>query len=157
MPSFKDANGREFEAVITLSTAIKLQKIGINLNKPLEIPDALNANLELLGQSIYIVFEQSIKSHGLTEETFVDALAGDALSAANDAMWEAIVLFSQPPLRAALRKLWSKGAEVTTLISSQIETAMDETTAQQILTSLKQRGNSQESQDSNQAAEHSEN
>lgn len=157
MPSFKDANGREFEAVITLSTAIKLQKIGINLNKPLEIPDAWNANLESLGNSIYLACEQSIKAHGLTDETFVEALSGDAISAATDAVWEAVILFSQPPTRAALRKMWSKGAEVTTLAANQIEAAMDKATAQQILTSLKQRGNSPESADSNQAAEHSAN
>jgi len=144
MPSFKDASGREFDCVVTLSTAIKLQKIGVNLNKPVEIPDAWNADLELLGSTIFLVAEQSIKSHGLTEETFVEALEGDAISDATEAVWEAIILFSQPPIRAALRKLWSKGKEVTNLASSQIEATMNATTADQILTSLKQHGNSQE-------------
>lgn len=151
MQSFVDASGREFEAVITLSTAIKLQKIGVNINKPLTIPDAWNADLKLLGDTIYLACEKSIKQHGLTDETFVEALEGDAISAATDAVWDAIILFSQPPIRAALRKLWNKGTEVTKLASSRVETAMDQTTADQILTSLKSHGNSQGSQDSNPA------
>lgn len=158
MPSFKDAIGREFEAVITLSTAIKLQKIGINLNKPMDIPDVWNANLEALGNSIYLACEQSIKSHGLTDETFVEALSGDAITDATNAVWEAVILFSQPPIRAALRKMWNKGAEVTTLISQQMETAIDKATPEQILTSIEKRGNSQASQESHQTeTEHSAN
>lgn len=157
MPSFVDASGREFEAVITLSTAIKLQKIGVNMNKPLTIPDAWNADLKLLGDTIYLACEKSIKQHGLNDETFVEALEGDAISAATDAVWDAVILFSQPPIRAALRKLWSKGTEVTKLASSRVETAMDQATADQILTSLKLHGNLPVSQDSNQQNEQSAN
>lgn len=158
MPSFKDAIGREFEAVITLSTAIKLQKRGIDLNKPMDIPNVWNSNLEALGDSIYLACEQSIKSHGLTDETFVEALSGDAITDATNAVWEAVILFSQPPIRAALRKMWSKGSEVTTLISQQMETAIDNATPQQILTSIEKHGNSPESQELHQMGiEHSAN
>jgi len=157
MPSFVDAFGREFETVITLSTAIKLQKMGVNMNKPLTIPDAWNADLKLLGDTIYLACEKSIKQHGLTDETFVEALEGDAISAATDAVWDAVINFSQPPIRAALRKIWSKGAEVTTLASSRVETALDQTTPEQILTLSRPHGSSQGSQDSNQQNEHSAN
>lgn len=137
MPSFKDASGREYEATITLATAIKLQKIGVNLNKPVSIPDAWNSDLELLGDTIWFACEKSFREHGYDEKTFAECLAGDAITDATEAVWESIILFSQPSTRTALQKLWGKGKEVTELAATKILASLDQTTAEQILISSK--------------------
>lgn len=126
MPTFRDSTGREYEASITLATAIKLQAAGVNMNKPMEIPDKWTSDLSSLGASLWLACEKSFVKHGFTEDTYAEILDGDTLASAMNALWDAVILFSQPPIRAALKKLWTAGANLTTAAAKQIDAAIDQ-------------------------------
>lgn len=156
---FRDSKMRQFEGVIVLPTAVRLKKIGIDLGGDLpKTLDGIKDDPELLGNVLYIVHESSVKSHGMTEEDFGQILDGNVLPAAVDSLIDAIINFSQPGIRPALRSLVSKGEEVQRLTTLRAIQAIDEMTPEMILSTLSGSvGNSPESLESIPAKEHSEN
>lgn len=134
---FKDSTNREFAAVIVLPTITELRKINVNLGRGLsEVMSQLADDPALLGDVLWIVHRDSIQMHGLTDEQFGRILDGNTLAAAVESLEEAIINFSPPATRPALRKLAQKGKEVLNLAGQSAVTEIEALSAETILNSL---------------------
>lgn len=131
---FTDSQGRKFDAVIVLPTVVQLKAMGVDLGLDLpKVVEAIQADAELLGNVLYLVHQESAETNGVSDSQFGRLLNGDTLPKAIDSLIDAIINFSQPATRAALRKLVEKGRDVNRLTAERMELAVDRLSAEQIL------------------------
>jgi hypothetical protein len=123
---FKDSKNRKFEGVIVLPTVVRLKALGVDLGGDLPVMlQQLQADPELLGNVLYLVHEASAKELDVSDQDFGYLLNGDTLAAAFDSLVDAIINFSQPAMRPAMRKLVEKGNEVTRIHMERLETEVN--------------------------------
>jgi hypothetical protein len=102
MKTFKDARGREWRLQLTLATVKRIQeRHGVN------IADAddflrLHNDFALFGAVIATLLQPQFTEQQITAEDLEEAMDGDALAAARDAMLEELTFFS--PNREAAQK-----------------------------------------------------
>lgn len=150
MQTFQDTAGRQYTAEVTLATAIALKKQhGIVLQDLAngELLARLDDDPELLVNVLWLVVEPSAKAYDLTADKFGEALGGDTLATAVDALLQAIVNFSRPSARKPLQSILDKSREVQELAGQKVVAALAAITPEQMLTSLTGAGGSPASQD----------
>lgn len=144
---FQDSAGRTYRAAVTIRTAARLRELGIDLNRmgEPEFWETVTADPDRLGRALWLLVEKSAVDQGVTADQFVEALEGDAVYAACQAMREAFLSFCQPSVRTALRTLLEKGQAAEQIAVQQMTEQIDRLTPETILTSLRSGSNSPES------------
>lgn len=147
---FKDSQGRSFESLIVLPTAVELKSIGVDLGADInEVLKGLQSEPELLGQVLYLVHQEAAEKLQVAPEQFGRLLNGDVLPNAVDSLIEAIINFSHPATRAPLRKLMETSKVVQAGIAEQMMQIAERVDPQQVLSTLsKQLADSPESSES---------
>jgi hypothetical protein len=146
--SFQDSHSRKYEVVVTLGTAIAIKKqTGVNLSDIGDgsVLDRISNDPELLVGVLWCAVQASAIEHQLTPEQFAASLGGDTLSTAVEALLNAIVLFSPPSARTALRKMVDLSRQTQALAGQRVETALESVTPEMLLTASAGVGNLQES------------
>ena len=137
MATFTDAKDREWAVEVTVGTIKRVRSlIDVDL---LDLSDGSNMITRLaidpilLCNVLFVVCKPQADEAGVTDEQFGEALFGDALEAATNAMLEALVSFFPPRQRPALMRALEKMQELTEmgvaaaekiLESGQVEAAM---------------------------------
>lgn len=135
MPSFKDANNREWTIRLDAPTVLRVR--AATCDQPnckhlqgsgctgVDLADLsgdtqlrLHRDVVLLVNTIYLLCEPEAKKLGVTDEQFGAALVGDAILNATMAMDEAIAFFFPASKREILRAVTAKDAEVEKLATA---------------------------------------
>jgi hypothetical protein len=109
---FKDLAGREWSCAITVATVKRvLERLKIDLMDVFKKGSQLQARLFsepiLLCDVLYTVLEPQAKSMGVTELQFAEAMGGDAMDGAVEALITGLHRFPRlPEIRAALQKVY---------------------------------------------------
>ena len=135
---FKDNQGREYDCVVTIATAIAFKKLGVNLmgNFDGKLWQQLADDPELLVNVLAESVRGSLESLKIDEAEFARSLGGDSLEAASFALRDAIADFSPPLQRAAMKKLISKSDAAQNLAAERMMKAIEAITPESLLTSL---------------------
>ncbi len=144
---FQDSQGREYDARITLGTAIAIKReTGINLSDIGDgsVLDRISNDPELLVGVLWLAVRDSAAQHQITPEQFGESLGGDTLHAAVQSLLNAIVLFSPPSARTALQKMVDLSRQTQTLAGQRVEDALTHVTPEMILTASSGAGSSPE-------------
>jgi hypothetical protein len=138
MQSFKDIQGRTYDAVVTMRTAIRLKGMGIDLNHlgQDDFWEKVAEDLEKFGQLLWMLVEKSAVAQGVDSESLIDSLDGDALYAAGQAIREAFLSFCQPSARAALRALLDKTKEAEAIALEMVTAELNKITPEALSASL---------------------
>jgi len=132
MPTFKDANDREWTIKLDAPTILRIRAatcdvpnckhlqgcgcIGIDLGDLTgQVQVQLRRDVVLLVNTLYLLCQPEAQRQGITDEQFGACLVGDAIERATIAMDEAIAVFFQAGPRAILRAIAAKDAEVRKL------------------------------------------
>jgi hypothetical protein len=149
---FSDKRGREYDCVVTIATAIKFKKLGVNLMGSFDgkLWEQLADDPELLVNVLAESVRGSLDEMNVTEEEFARSLGGDSLESASLALRQAIADFSPPLQRAAMKKLIEKSDQAQQMAAERMLKAIDDLTPESLLNSLNSAGNKLESSDSHQ-------
>jgi hypothetical protein len=104
--TFTDREGRKWCLALTVGTVRRVQSLtGINLGAlDQKMFDSLATDWAKLVDVICAVVRPQLEEHGLSDEDFAESLGGDELHEATEALLAALVDFSHPKRRPALRK-----------------------------------------------------
>lgn len=129
MPTFKDADGRDWNLTLTLGVARRIKDdLGIDFGA---IGDGslffkLAGDPYKLGAVLWLLIEREAERRKITDEQFLDALDGDVLGAAISALGEAVVNFTPAPMRAAVAKAFAKTEEAQQVAMTTLMDWMDQ-------------------------------
>jgi hypothetical protein len=132
MPTFKDANDREWTIRLDAPTVLRIRAdtcdrdlckhlqgsgcTGVDLvDLSGDTQMKLHRDVVLLVNTLYLLCEPECKKLGITSEQFGAALVGDAIASATIAMDEAIAFFFPASKRKILQAVTAKDAEVEKL------------------------------------------
>lgn len=132
MPTFKDANDREWTIRLDAPTVLRIRAAtcdrercrhlqgsgctGIDLvDMSGDTQAQLHRDVVLLVNVLYLLCEPEAKQRGVTDEQFGAALVGDAIYHATTAMDEAIAFFFPEQTRKILTAVTAKEDQVKTL------------------------------------------
>ena len=132
MPTFKDANDREWTIKLDAPTVLRIRSAtcdvpnckhlqgcgctGVDLaDLSGETQRQLRRDVVLLVNTLYLLCQPEAQRQGITDEQFGACLVGDAIRRATIAMDEAIADFFPEETRAILRAITAKDTEVRTL------------------------------------------
>ncbi|MGD9720543.1 MAG: hypothetical protein AB7E98_06000 [Pirellulales bacterium] len=132
MPTFKDANDREWTIKLDAPIVLRIRSTtcdvpnckhlqgcgctGVDLaDLTGETQRQLHRDVVLLVNTLYLLCQPEAQRQGITDEQFGACLVGDAIRRATIAMDEAIADFFPEETRAILRAVCAKDAEVRTL------------------------------------------
>lgn len=111
MPKFTDTKGREWEVAIDV-TAVGDLKDRLKLRVgTAEFHEAMGDPCQV-ANILYVLCEDQCKKAGVDDREFGRGLAGDVIERANDALYEAYVLFSPSDRRKPLKLVADKGKTV---------------------------------------------
>ena len=137
---FKDTDGREYDLKVSLAAAITLEeKHGINLRDHYSgtLYEQITASTSTLLNVVGVLAAKSLAEHGLTVQQMADSLDGDAVAAMQAALEAAIVDFSPPVARPAMRTIQEKRDRVASLTGlkriSLVEEMLSETEVARML------------------------
>ena len=146
VPSFKDADGRDWYIVLTVGKCRKVkQHCGLELTKLWQSDDGL---AELItdpirfAEILWVLCEERADTLAVTPDQFGDALDSRAIEMAFEAFTDAIVNFSPPAMRQAIRNAidttqeaqaktgeamasWVQSPKVQQMIDAQIQKAVE--------------------------------
>ena len=113
MKTFKDMTGLEWRVSVNITTIkrvkgmcdVDLLDIGADENN---IIARLMDDPILLCNVIYSICAPQATEHGISDEAFGEAMAGDAIDSATDAVLSDLVDFIPASKRPALRKMYEK-------------------------------------------------
>lgn len=118
MQSFRDSQGRLWDLSVTVAAVRRVKALtGVDLYALLEdgfgpLADLLSDPCKL-ADVLYAVCRPAAEERQVTDEQFGEALAGDVLDAASEALVQAVIdFFPQPEGREHLRRVVRKGREV---------------------------------------------
>ncbi|RIK82886.1 MAG: hypothetical protein DCC68_05060 [Planctomycetota bacterium] len=125
MPSFKDANGREWLVTVDVAQIRRVrQRLKLNL-ADLQEGDLLLrlADPVTLVDVLFVLVLPQAEEKNVSDEQFASALGGDTLTEATTALLEALCDFFQEPQRTFLRMVLAatkrKQAEAMTLLETE--------------------------------------
>jgi hypothetical protein len=114
--TFTDTEGRVWAVEVTTSTVQRVRKLlGVDIMQAVEgslIPKLVNDPM-LLVDVLFAVLKPQADALGVTDEQFGEALGRGKLWEARDRLAAAIVFFSPPEKRSAIRKVWTKTKALT--------------------------------------------
>ena len=132
MATFTDDRGRTWIVTLNLRTAKTVKQkndfdfLGDGKEHPIL---RLAGDMALLGDVLWTLCEQQARERGITEQDFGEAIAGDSLDAAVNALAEAYSDFSpNPKRRETLRQLWARLREVEALELEKAQAALTDST-----------------------------
>jgi len=108
MANFRDAENRVWQVTVTVATLRRVRELAsVDLAGLLdgELLDRLSSDPVLLADVLYAVCKPEADSRSVTAESFGEALAGDALDDATQALLEGLAGFFPKKRRAAAEKL----------------------------------------------------
>lgn len=147
MQSFVDNAGRTWEIAINVATVRKLRGSPLKLDLMQVVANGADGLGKLLGDPVtfvdmlYVICQEQADKHGISDEDFGRAMAGDAIQQAAE-MWleELISFFPEKKARENLRLLIEKSKTVGSLMldqmASQVESLNPETIATALTKSL---------------------
>jgi len=108
MHVFRDAAGREWSLTISIATVKRIKALaGVNIVEEISnarLLERLCVDPVLLCDILYAICKPDADRLGVTDEQFGQALAGDAIEAATNAMLQELVDFFPTRRRAVLKK-----------------------------------------------------
>lgn len=123
IPEFRDASGRRFTLILNygLAEAIE-QALGIDLVNAHngEALQRLSFDGKLFVQTLAMLCEEQLRAQGTTPAEFVQALDGDALAAAGQALEEMLLVFIRPRMRPIFQELRKLIDEVSQQTSQRV-------------------------------------
>jgi hypothetical protein len=121
MPTFRDANGREWSFQITCSDLEPLREraefdVAALVEDTGRALQRLQHDYALVARAVWVLCEEQAEARGISEEHFRRGLFGDALGAAQKALMEACAhFFPDPAMRRvfelAIAEIHGKHAE----------------------------------------------
>jgi len=132
MAIFRDSAGREWNVTLNLGTAKLVKKahgfdfLGDGKEHPIL---RLAGDMELLGNVLWTLCERQARERNITEQDFGEAIAGDSLDAAVNALAEAYSDFSpNPKRRETLKRLWARLRDLEALELEKAQAALTDST-----------------------------
>lgn len=128
MREFKDSAGRKWELVITVGAVGRVQQeTGVLLTALFDdgckVLGELSADVVKLVSAIYCLCRKQAEAACVSAEEFADALGGDTLGAAGEALVRATAdFFTSPEQRATAHAMLDKLQEVGQQVTSQATT-----------------------------------
>ena len=105
--TFRDINGRTWSVAITVGVIRRVRdRMGINLGDPMAMVE-LGARLQVpcaLVDRLWVLCEPQAQQAQVSEEAFGEALVGDAIEQAAEALLAAWIDFFPTPTRAVLTR-----------------------------------------------------
>lgn len=112
MQSFTDTEGRAWEVRVTTWTVERCRNLlDVDLCDVASLAPRLMDDPVLLAKVIYVACKPQADAAGVTDEQFTNALYGDVIDDATNAMIEAIIDFFQKSRRDLMRQAWQKCRE----------------------------------------------
>jgi len=129
MHVFRDAAGREWSLTISIATVKRIKALaGVNIVEEISnarLLERLCVDPVLLCDILYAICKPDADRLGVTDEQFGQALAGDAIEAATNAMLQELVDFFPTRRRAVLKKALAAAAEMDEAQLAAVEKKID--------------------------------
>ena len=130
MRKFKDEECREWIVRVDTTTIRKARdRFGIDLDGILSDKEPLKRladDVVLRVDVLWCCVEEQAKQKGITPDEFGQALYGDAIESATDALMEAIIDFFPRSRRDLLEKVWQKSKERATAEMERVNAIVEE-------------------------------
>jgi len=146
--SFTDRHNRKWLIEINVALAKKVRALtGVDLYRLVEnefakLQELLRDPITLV-DVIYVLCKEQADAAKLTDEQFGAGLAGQTVVAAADAFFEAFVSFSQDQRTAAvLRSMKAKGEAAVSILLTEAEQKLEQTTPESMVQELKEKSGS---------------
>jgi hypothetical protein len=127
--TFTDTTGRAWAVEITTSTVLRVRTLAsVDLMEAIEgslVPKLVNDPM-LLVNVLYCVLKPQADAAGVTDEQFGEALGRGKIWEARDCLARALIFFSPPEKRAAIRKVWSRTTDLTESAMSAVVKRLDD-------------------------------
>ncbi len=142
MRTFKDANQTDWALTVNVTTRKKVQAdTGFDLFGVVESAEI--EKLEdpaLLVAVVFSLCEEQAKKSNTTPEQFAEAMAGDALDSASEALFGAVADFFPKSRRTVMTAALEKGRELQEAATSQVLAKIAATTVDSLLPSTSKGG-----------------
>ena len=130
MKTFKDSEGREWPVAVNTTTAKRVRDLcNVDLLDVASDRGALilriAADAVLLGDVLYAMCRTKAEERGLTDEQFGEAMDGDAVEAATEALLEELVDFFRGRKRALLTKALAKANQYVDMAADKAEAFLE--------------------------------
>jgi hypothetical protein len=112
--AFTDAKGRAWQLELNYGLARRIKKdLGVDFANAHngEALKKLGTDDELLVSTLYALIEEQAKTAEISPDQFVEALNGEVLEAAANAIGAMIVLFTRPAIRPVIQSLLDKAQQ----------------------------------------------
>lgn len=110
-PNFRDSREREWNLAISIGVARRIRAdVGVDFGKVADgkLFIELSSNPEKLAGALWLMVERQAEQKGVTPEDFAEALDGNAIDGAMEALQEAIVNFTPSHLRTPVKTMLAK-------------------------------------------------
>lgn len=130
MAKFLDGAGRSWDVAISVGVIRRVRdRLGIDLSKLVENEFAVLQQVVtdpvVLCDVLYVMVEPQAAGAGVSAVEFGEALTGDAIEGAADALYEAFANFSPSRIRVPLLALAQKGREIQTAAATRAREAIE--------------------------------
>ena len=110
MATFIDAAGNEWNVEIDVETIRRVRKetgfaFGTCLNDDMQSYYSMIEDYELMPSVMHAILEPAIKSDGISKDTFLNNVKGEAIESAQIAIWDAFAFFCPPRQRQLLQEI----------------------------------------------------
>jgi len=155
MREFVDEQGRTWGLRVDVTSIRRVRElVGIDLTKCLDSKEALQGLVDdvvRLVDTLHALCKTQCEHRSIDAESFANALYGDAISRATNALMESIIDFFPQGRGKILRQIWNKAQEMAKANQDQLEIAVTELMSSDLY------GPTQGTQELAQKAGHSEN
>jgi hypothetical protein len=127
--TFKDTEGRAWSVEITYSTVKRVRSIlGVDIMEAVEgkLMPKLISDPMLLVDVLYCIVKPQADAAGVTDEQFGGALGSGKLYEARDCLAHALVFFSPPEKRQAIRRAWERTKDLVDTAAAAVVKRMDD-------------------------------
>ena len=119
MFTFTDAAGNEWTIEFDVETIRRVRKetgfaFGTCLNDDMKTLNELLTDFEQLAFVLASILDEQLKKQGIGESTFVNNIKGDAIDAAQRAVWGAFAFFCPPTERRMMENIREATDKLTT-------------------------------------------
>ena len=115
MQTFTDTAGRVWSLAISTHTVKRVRTLlSVDLMEFVEgtLMGKLMGDIVLFVDVLYAVCKPEADARGVTDEQFGQAMSGEVIEAAEEALAEALFSFSHPSRREAARTAWEKAKQL---------------------------------------------
>lgn len=130
MREFVDEQGRTWGLRVDVTSIRRVRElVGIDLTKCLDSKEALQGLVDdvvRLVDTLHALCKTQCEHRSIDAESFANALYGDAISRATNALMESIIDFFPQGRGKILRQIWNKSQEMMKANQEQLEIAVTE-------------------------------